>query len=421
MTEKMQRMHHQVLIVGGGAAGITVAASLKRRARQDVDIAIIEPADEHYYQPAFTLVGAGAYAPTRTRRQEEHLVPAGVRWIRATAKTFDPANNSVGLSDGETLTYDYLVVCTGVKLDWDKIEGLTATLGRNGVCSNYSPTYMTYTWDCLQALKPGSRAVFTQPPLPFKCPGAPQKIAYLTADHLRRRGILKDCDLDFFVHAPVIFGVPYFARELVKIAERYGIKVHYQHNLVAVDGPGKTATFVLVSEERQGQRITVPFDMLHVSPPQSAPEEIKTSPLANAAGWVEVNQNTMQHLRYANVFSLGDVCSTPNSKTAAAVRKQAPVVVRNILRMMAGQAIEPGYDGYASCPLTTAFGKTILAEFIYGGKVTPSLPLDPSKERRIGWWIKVTGLPLMYWYYMLKGYEWFPRHNTDFTGDMAEK
>jgi len=190
--------------------------------------------------------------------------------------------------------------------------------------------------------------------------------------------------------------------------------VHYQHNLVAVDGPGKTATFGLVSEERQGQRITVPFDMLHISPPQSAPEEIKTSPLANAAGWVEVNQNTMQHLRYANLFSLGDVCSTPNSKTAAAVRKQAPVVVRNILRMMAGQAIEPGYDGYASCPLTTAFGKTILAEFIYGGKVTPSLPLDPSKERRIGWWIKVTGLPLMYWHYMLKGYEWFPRHNTAF-------
>ncbi len=416
MTE---RTHHQVLIVGGGTAGITVAASLKRRARRAVDIAILEPADEHYYQPAFTLVGAGAYAAARTRRQEENLVPAGVRLIRATAKKFDPANNSVDLSNAETLTYDYLVVCTGVKLDWDKIEGLTGTLGRNGVCSNYSPTCMTYTWECIQALKPGSRVVFTQPPLPFKCPGAPQKIAYLTADYLRRHGILKDCNLDFFVHAPVIFSVPYFARELVKIAERYGIRVQYQHNLVAVDGPGKTATVELVGGERQGQRITVPFDMLHVSPPQSAPEEIKTSPFANAAGWVEVNQNTMQHVRHANVFSLGDVCSTPNSKTAAAVRKQAPVVVRNILRMMASQAIEPGYDGYASCPLTTAFGKTILAEFIYGGKVTPSLPLDPSKERRIGWWIKVTGLPLMYWYYMLKGYEWFPRHNTAFKGDVA--
>jgi len=414
-------MQYQVLIVGGGTAGVTVAASMRRHAPRDVGITIIEPAEQHYYQPAFTLVGAGVYASARTRKQEAKLIPAGVRLIRATAQRFDPANNSVGLSNGETLSYDYLVVCTGVKLDWDKIEGLTATLGRNGVCSNYSPSYMTYTWECIQALKPGSQAVFTQPPLPFKCPGAPQKIAYLTADYLRRRGILEDCDLAFFVHAPVIFSVSYFARELVKIAERYGIKVRYQHNLVAVDGPGKTATHELVGGENQGQRITIPFDMLHVCPPQSAPDEIKASPLANAAGWVEVNQNTMQHARYANVFSLGDVCSAPNSKTAAAVRKQAPVVVRNILRVMAGQAIDPGYDGYASCPLTTAFGKVILAEFSYGGKVTPSLPLDPSKERWIGWWIKVTGLPLMYWYYMLKGYEWFPRHNTAFTGDMIAK
>ncbi len=414
------RTHHQVLIVGGGAAGITVAASLKRRAGQAIDVAIIEPADGHYYQPAFTLVGAGVYAPGRTRRQEEDLLPAGVSLICAATKAFDPASNSVGLSNGETVTYEYLVVCTGVKLDWEKIEGLTDTLGRNGVCSNYSPEYMSYTWDCIQALRPGSQAVFTQPPLPFKCPGAPQKIAYLTADHLRRKGILRGCDIHFFLHAPVIFAVPYFARELVKIAERYGIKVHYQHNLVAVDGPGNTATFELVSEEHHGQRITVPFDMLHVSPPQSAPEEIKVSPLANAAGWVEVDQNTMQHPRYANVFSLGDVCSTPNSKTAAAVRKQAPVVVQNILRMMVGQAIQPDYDGYASCPLTTAFGKAILAEFTYGGKVTPSLPLDPSKERRISWWIKTTGLPLMYWNYMLKGYEWFPTHNTAFAGDMPD-
>ena len=414
-------MQQKVLIVGGGTAGVTVAASMRRHAPRDVGITIIEPAEQHYYQPAFTLVGAGVYASARTRKQEAKLIPAGVRLIRATAQRFDPANNSVGLSNGETLSYDYLVVCTGVKLDWDKIEGLTATLGRNGVCSNYSPSYMTYTWECIQALKPGSQAVFTQPPLPFKCPGAPQKIAYLTADYLRRRGILEDCDLAFFVHAPVIFSVSYFARELVKIAERYGIKVRYQHNLVAVDGPGKTATHELVGGENQGQRITIPFDMLHVCPPQSAPDEIKASPLANAAGWVEVNQNTMQHARYANVFSLGDVCSAPNSKTAAAVRKQAPVVVRNILRVMAGQAIDPGYDGYASCPLTTAFGKVILAEFSYGGKVTPSLPLDPSKERWIGWWIKVTGLPLMYWYYMLKGYEWFPRHNTAFTGDMIAK
>jgi sulfide:quinone oxidoreductase len=410
--------HHQVLIVGGGTAGITVAAILKRRAL-GADIAIVEPSPDHYYQPAFTLVGAGVYSLTSTRRAEESLVPAGVRWIRDAAKTFEPEKNKVHLTNGDDLTYDYLVVCTGVKLDWDKVAGLVETLGKNGVCSNYSPAHVTYTWDCLQKLKAGSHAVFTQPPLPFKCPGAPQKIAYLAADHLQRRGILKDCNLDYYVHAPVIFGVPFFARELVKVAARYGINVHYQHNLVAVDGATKVATFEKVGEQNKGERVSVPFDMLHVSPPQSPAEEIKSSPLANAAGWIEVNQNSMQHVRYPNVFALGDVTSTPNSKTAAAVRKQAPVVVSNILHMMGKTALEGGYDGYASCPLTTAFGKTILAEFIYGGKVTPTLPLNPAKERWIGWWIKTTGLPLMYWNYMLKGHVWFPKHNTAFMGDLA--
>lgn len=225
--------------------------------------------------------------------------------------------------------------------------------------------------------------------------------------------------MHFYTHAPSIFGVPFFARELVKVAARYGIETHYQQNLVAVDGASKTATFEFVGEDRKGERVNVPFDMLHVSPPQSPPEEIKSSPLANPAGWVELNQNTMQHVRYPNVFSLGDISSTPNSKTAAAVRKQAPVVVGNILGMMAKTAVTGGYDGYASCPLTTAVGKTILAEFIYGGKVTPTLPLNPAKEHWIGWWIKRTGLPLMYWHYMLKGYVWFPKHNTAFKGDGA--
>ena len=409
---------HQVLIVGGGTAGITVAAILKRRA-PGTDIAIIEPSHEHYYQPAFTLVGAGVYPLARTRRAEESLIPVGVRWICDAALTFEPEKNTVRIKNGNVLTYDYLVICTGVKLDWGKIAGLVETLGRNGVCSNYSPAHVTYTWDCLQRLQPGKRAVFTQPPLPFKCPGAPQKIAYLTADHLQRRGSLKECNLDFYVHAPVIFSVPFFARECVKIAARYGINVHYQHNLVAVDGAAKTATFEKVDEQNKGDKVTVPFDMLHVSPPQSPAEEIKSSPLANAAGWIEVNQNSMQHTRYPNVFALGDVASSPNSKTAAAVRKQAPVVVGNILRMMGKTAIEGSYDGYASCPLTTAVGKAILAEFIYGGKVTPTLPLNPAKEHWIGWWIKVTGLPLMYWNYMLKGHVWFPKHNTAFKGDIA--
>ncbi len=224
--------HHQILIVGGGTAGVTVAASLRRRGPRSLNIAIVEPSETHYYQPCFTLVGAGAYDMAKTQRPERSLIPDNVTLIHGAVKAFEPDKNNVVLETVDALTYDYLVVCTGVKLDWDKIEGLSATLGKNGVCSNYSPKYAPYTWQCVQGLKPGSRAVFTQPPLPFKCPGAPQKIVYLTADRLRRAGALAACDLQYFVHAPVVFGVPFFARELMKVVARYGIKTHFQQDLV---------------------------------------------------------------------------------------------------------------------------------------------------------------------------------------------
>ncbi len=405
-----------LVIVGGGAAGITVAATLMRRmGGTKLDITLIEPSETHYYQPAFTLVGAGAFRFDSTKRPEAKLIPRGVDWVRERATGFEPEQNRVKLDSGSTLAYDYLVVCPGVQLDWDRIAGAKESLGKNGVCSNYDPAFAEYTWSCLQNLQPGATALFTQAPLPFKCPGAPQKIAYLASGYLRRKGIRNDCKLHFLTHAPAIFGVPFFARELVKVADRHGISVNYQHNLVAVDWKSKTATFEIVGGEKQGQKVSLQFDLLHMTPPQSPPAAVKSSPLANAAGYVDVNQNTLQHVKYPNVFALGDAASTPNSKTAAAVRKQAPVVVQNLLTLVRGGQLAPGYDGYASCPLTTDYGKVLMAEFIYGGKVTPTLPLDPRKERWVNWWIKATGLPIFYWHYMLKGHDRFLPHDTAYV------
>jgi sulfide:quinone oxidoreductase len=405
-----------VLIIGGGTAGITVAASLnKRQGARNLSITIVEPADSHYYQPAFTLVGAGAYKLAKTRRREAQLVPAGVEWKRDAALNFDPENNSVGLKSGESVGYKYLIVCPGLCLDWGKIEGAEKALGSHGVCSNYDPRYAEYSWEILQSLKPGAKALFTQAPLPFKCPGAPQKMAYLSADYLSKKGIRADCDLHFLTHAPGMFAVPLFAKELVKVAARHAINVHFEHNLVAIDGPGKRATFEITGGEKAGTTLEMEFDMLHVTPPQSPPEALRNSPLTNDAGYVDLDQSTMRHTRYGNVFGLGDAGSTPNSKTAAAVRKQSPVVVKNLLKVIDGGTLDDSYDGYASCPLTTAYGKVLMAEFCYGGKVTPTFPLDPRKERWSYWWIKVTGLPIFYWHYMLKGYEWFFEHNVDFV------
>ncbi len=412
----MAQIHHQIVIVGGGAAGITVAAALLRRGRDRLlDIAIIEPSDHHYYQPAFTLVGAGAYAMAQTRRDTRGLIPDGVSWIKATVRGFAPDANIVMLTSGNSVTYDCLVICPGLVCDWDAIAGLKDALGENGVCSNYAPRFAEYTWECQRTLKPGAKALFTQPAAPIKCPGAPFEAAYLAADHLKRAGIRHLCEVRFLTQAPAIFGVPFYARELVKIAAAHGIDVQYQHNLVEIDGGARRATFEVAGGEKTGTRVAFDYDMLHVTPPQSPPAALKGSPVANAAGFVEVNAHSLQHVKYPNIFGLGDAAGTANSKTAAAVRKQAPVVVRNLLHLMAGRALDAGYDGYASCPLTTAYGKVLMAEFIYGGKPTPTLPLDPRKERTLNWIIKKYGLPRLYWDYMLKGHDSFPAHDTAYV------
>jgi sulfide:quinone oxidoreductase len=157
MDDKMQApgapsstdLKHAVLIIGGGAAGITVAAELHRH-RSDLDIAIVEPSDSHSYQPGWTLVGAGVFSRKQTERSEQTLIPPGVTWIKAAVDAFLPDHNAVRLRDGRHIRYGHLVACPGLKLDWAKIEGLEETLGRNGVCSNYRPDTAEYTWELIK-------------------------------------------------------------------------------------------------------------------------------------------------------------------------------------------------------------------------------------------------------------------------------
>lgn len=397
-------MKHQIVIVGGGAAGITVASSLIRKDKS-LDIAIIEPSDKHYYQPAFTLVGGGAFKPEKTVRDEKNLIPRGVKWIKQAVTGIEPDDGQVILGDESTIQYEYLVVCPGLQLDWQKVEGLQETIGKNGVCSNYLKQYAEYTWECIQNFK-GGKAIFTQPAVPIKCAGAPQKIMYLAADYFRKMKILDNCDVNFYLHGQAMFSVPTFAKPLGKVAAGYGIDVNFAHNLISIDGDKKEAVFEVVGGDNAGKTVTTRFDMIHVTPPQSAPDFIKQSPLADEAGWVDVDKHTLQHKHYSNIFSLGDVSSTPNAKTAAAIRLQSPVVVRNLLALINNKPINEAYDGYGSCPLVTSYQSVILAEFCYDGKVTPTLPLlDPTKERYSMWLMKQKFLPVLYWDWMLKGIE----------------
>ncbi len=388
--------HFQVAVVGGGSAGIAVAARLLKK-RPHLSVGIIEPSEHHYYQPGWTLVGGGIFSANETRREQRRCIPVGAQWLRERAVGFEPENNRLRLAGGGWVGYDMLVVCPGLQLDWHRIDGLEEALGTGGVTSNYRFDLAPYTWECIQTYR-GGPAVFTQPAMPIKCAGAPQKILYLAADYWRQAGI--EADLRFSLQGGAMFGIPLFAEALEKVAQGYGAAIDYGHDLVAVDPGRKVASFA----RADGERVERPYELLHVVPPQSAPEFIKASPLADANGWVDVDRHTLQHTRFANIFALGDVAGTPNSKTAAAVRQQAPIVVENLLEAMAGKPLRARYDGYGACPLTTARGRVMLAEFAYDGVVTPSFPGDPTRERRSYWYLKKIGFPVLYWDVMLQGY-----------------
>lgn len=422
----MSTTHHQIAIIGAGTAGITVAAQLLRKDKS-LDIAIIDPADTHYYQPAWTLVGAGTYDYGKTARPMKDFIPSGAKWIQQYVDEIVAEDNKLQLRNGDEVTYDYLVACPGIQLDLDGIEGLKEAMGKNGVCSNYVDP--NYTWEVLQGFK-GGNALFTQPATPIKCGGAPQKIMYLADDYFRKQKVRDKTNVIFATPGSVIFGVEDFKKTLMQVVARKDIHLRFFHKLVKIDHVNKKAYYdvtqidesgcmvtyneMAINEERIGDmQVVIPFDMMHLAPPQSAPDFVKRSALAHqegpSKGWINVDHNTLQVANFPNVFALGDAVAVPTAKTGAAVRKQAPVVVENLLAIIKNPeaSLSPGYEGYSSCPLVTGYGKMVLAEFKYNNVRDSdkmiSRFMDPAKEKWALWILKKYGLPYMYWNMMLKG------------------
>jgi sulfide:quinone oxidoreductase len=387
-----------VLIVGGGAGGLSVAARLAA-ALPPGEVALLEPSEKHYYQPIWTLVGGGVFDKSISERDQLDYIPEGVTWIKDRVTAFEPDRKVVVTASGERLGYEQLVVALGIQLDWRKIEGLEGALGQDGVCSNYAYDLVDSTWRTLRGLTSGN-AIFTFPSTPVKCAGAPQKIMYLADEHLRRRGVRDRVPVIFASAGKAIFGVERYARALRKVVARKQIDTRFRQELVAVRPRAKEAVLRHLDE---GTETVLRYELLHVVPPQSAPDVIKQSALADVAGWVEVHKHTLQHVRFPEVWSLGDCSSLPTSRTGAAIRKQAPVLVENLLAHRQGRAATASYDGYSSCPLVTGYGKLILAEFDYDGRPQESFPFDQSQERYSLWALKAYGLPEMYWNGMLRG------------------
>jgi len=433
------KTHFQILVIGGGTAGIMVASMLKKK-NASIDIAIIEPADTHYYQPAWTLVGANTYSYKKTARPMASLIPDGVTWIKKFADIFDPKKNSVKTTDKTTYTYDYLVVAPGIKIAPELVEGLAEAMDKGVVCSNY--TDPNHTWDVLKNFK-GGTALFTQPATPIKCGGAPQKIMYLADEHFKRSGVRNKTDIVFALPGGVIFAVKPIAKTLMNVVDRKDINLRFHHTLVKVDANKQIAWYKVTQEPQAGGcvimddedvnkqidpqiqynyknvkavkkdgLIGIHFDMMHLAPPQQAPDFIRNSPLANDDGWISVNDQTLQHTKFNNIFGLGDSAQLPTAKTGAAIRKQVPVVVGNLLHLVENNALaDKTYDGYSSCPLVTGYGKMVLAEFDYSKNFTPDPKLkrllisDSSKEHWRLWILKKYMLPYLYWQKMMKGIE----------------
>jgi sulfide:quinone oxidoreductase len=390
--------HYRVLIVGGGSAGITTAAHLRNQS-PSLEIAIIEPSDKHYYQPLWTLVGAGVFPREETERNEADFIPPGVTWIQDAVETFAPEDNKLTTRDGKTIGYDYMIVATGIQLNWDAIPGLKESIGKNGVCSNYSYDTVESTWENIKGLKKGT-AIFTQPATPIKCGGAPQKICYLAEDHFRKSGVRNDVRVIFASAKPGIFPVAKYAATLNQVIARKELETKFEHNLVELRPDKKEAVFQVGATD---EKVTLSYDMIHVTPPMGALDFIKASSLGNADGWVEVDPKTLQHVRHSNIFSLGDCSSLPTSKTGAAIRKQAPVAAKNLLSLMDDKAMTAEYDGYTSCPLVTGYGSLVLAEFDYDKQPQETFPFNQAEERYSMYALKAYGLPRIYWHGMLRG------------------
>ncbi len=416
------RLMARVLIVGGGTGGVTVAARL-RHADPALEVTLVSPCPNHWYQPLWTLVGGGLATLEETRKRMEEVLPEGVTWIQDEVAELRPAENAVVTRRSGPIEYDALVLSPGLRTATEEVAGLAEALLQDPrVWSNYLPAVVGKGPAAIDGFR-GGDALFTFPRSPLKCGGAPQKIMWIAEETFRHNGVRERAKVRFVVPGDHIFGIPKYREVLEEIAEERGVELVPHRHLVEVRHRESVAVFESVDD---GTELEMPYELLHVSPPSRAPDFIAQSPLATpggtlapekrtaaaikrglpqggSGGFVEVDPKTTQHVRFPNVFALGDASSLPTAKTGAAIRKQAPVLVTNLLAALAGKELTAAYDGYTSCPLVMGHHSVMLAEFSYEGEVTESFPFDQAKPRYSMWLLKRHLLPLLYWRGMLKG------------------
>ncbi|MBT2586404.1 NAD(P)/FAD-dependent oxidoreductase [Arthrobacter sp. ISL-95] len=393
--------HHEVVIIGGGNAGVSLAARLKRYGIKD--IALIEPKEHHLYQPLFSHIAGGRAEVKEAVRSQHSVTPKGVAWIKDKAVDVDAKANSVTLASGSTVSYEHLVVCPGLQYNWDAVPGLAEAVHSAYGSSHYEFELAPKLWTLLSSMTSGT-VVFTMPSGPVKCAGASQKPMYLACDYWREQGVLENIRVVMVQPYPTVFGVPQVDGELDRKIAEYGIELRTNSELVAVNPADRTATIRSIKDHTSEE---LPYDVLNAVPPQSAPEWLKTTDLpadGDRHGFVEVDTQTLRHPRYPNVWSLGDAAGTTNSKAGGALRKQTKVLAENLLSVRKGEPLSAKYNGYSVCPFTVSRSTVVFAEFDDGYQPMPTIPQVPTwKESRLSWWVDRDMFPQVYWHLILKG------------------
>ncbi|KAJ0177455.1 hypothetical protein K1T71_007464 [Dendrolimus kikuchii] len=392
----------KLLVVGGGSGGCTIAAKFARRLKKD-SVIVLEPSSEHFYQPLFTLVGAGVFKVNDTRRLEQSVLPDKAIWVRDYAECVNPERNIMTTKQGHVIHYEYVVIAVGLNNDYCKVPGLIEALQdkESGVSTIFSSQYCEKTFEDMQKFK-GGEAIYTFPDSPIKCPGAPQKICYLTESYFTKTGLRSKANITYNTCLPVIFGVKKYADALMKVVEKKKINVNYRTVLKEVRSDKKEAVFINADDKKE---TTVPYNLLHVTPPMKTPDFLQNNKdITDAAGFLQIDKYTLQHVKYPNIYGIGDCTNTPNSKTAAAIAKQSYVLEQNLLSTMQKDNPSQKYDGYGACPLLTSYHTCILAEFLYDGIPRETMPFNQARESVIAYYMKKNLFPLLYWSFMLKGY-----------------
>ncbi len=406
----------RIVIIGGGAAGISMAARLQGWLKNP-DITLIDPSERQYYQPGFTLIASGVYTPDEVWKKQDKCIPKGVKWIKDSVVAVDPIGNRVTTSQGTHIDYDFLVLTPGIQCNWEKVEGITQeTLGQGNAHSIYDFNGAQKTWQAIQEFaKTGGKGLYTDTYTKHKCGGAPKKICMLTEHYSRKQMTRDKLEFQFYTASGELYDVPYFTPRLLEIYEQRNIPIHIHTRLKGIDTLSKRAYFERI-ETIDGVKTVTPFtedyEFMHFTPPMSAPTFVRESGLGWTEGrfadqnWIMINRETLIHKKFSNIVSLGDAADMPTSKTSAAIRMQVPIAAKNLISIMEDKLPRELYDGYAACPIVTDYGHVLMCEFNYEKKRASSFPfslMDMSQESRLAWMVKVYMLKSLYFYGMLKG------------------